>query len=302
MSLSIASDIHTSDLTSACTHQVYLRHMNRYHPHAPTALFRGVMSGLVLEKIHASDYSEGKVGDLVELCYEETAKNLEEEGRERTESVIENKPVICEEVAAMAERYIARLMPLFEQCELIGTEVPCRLTLGDVNFASHMDLLVRDTSDVFGYGRGRILCIDWKFRKEAPTRAYLARNQQFTLYWLMIMHGSVMSFPAVDGWVEYNENCQMVWCHLPYLKPFGRKTVQKDDRDQEIEYKKGDERPVRSIMRDVNFRPDGVDIMSSDLTERVEMMRAGFFPKSPDPIRCQICESQDFCDRADIAL
>ena len=85
------------------------------------------------------------------------------------------------------------------------------------------------------------------------------------------------------------------------MKPFGRKTTSKDADGNQVVYAKGDERPITSILREVNFLEDigVVEEMKRDMADRVEMMRSGFFPKSPDPVGCQVCEAQDFCSRGD---
>lgn len=294
LSLSVISDIHTSDLTDTCPHKVLLKHEQKTKPVATTALFRGVLIGKILECVHEQNHQ-----DINEEAFEDLVHELEGEGRIVSDAVLRNKDEILEEIGFVKLKYYEQLMPLFDQCELVGTELPCRVKIGDTSFASHIDLLVRDTSNVFGHGEQRLLCIDWKYRQVAPTKAYLSRHLQMYLYWLMILEGSVMAYKAVDGWVEYGEVPQMLWCHLPYLKPFARKTIIKDEDGSEVQYKKGDTRPIHNIMRPVNFKPEAINSMKADLLDRVAMMRSGFFPKIPDPVGCQICEAQDFCARGD---
>lgn len=259
--------------------------------------------GKALEHVHEGEdyYTMEKAMGLIAHSL---IKELEQEGRAISESVENNLPSIQDEVMATIGQYINRLMPLFNQCELIGTELPCRLSLDGVDFASHMDLLVRDTKNVFGYGQGRLLCIDWKYRKETPTKSYLSRNLQFFLYWEMIRSGSVLAAPWLNKWVEYRETPQMIWCHLPNLKPYARKTTAKDENGHEKLYVKGDERPISSVMRGVNFITDDetVSTMKNEMIQRVTMMRLGMFPQNPDPVGCQVCEAQDFCTRGDTAI
>jgi hypothetical protein len=120
----------------------------------------------------------------------------------------------------------------------------------------------------------------------------------------MIRSGSVLAVPWLSKWVEYRETPQMIWCHLPNLKPYARKTTAKDENGHEKLYVKGDERPISSIMRDVNFITDSetVDCMKNEMTQRVTMMRLGMFPQNPDPVGCQVCEAQDFCTRGDTSI
>ena len=303
LTMSAGADVHTTELTDSCLRRVLLRHEQKIRPAATTALFRGLLAGKALEFVHDGDNYD-TLDHAMGLISRALCSELEDEGRIISDSVIKNMSSIQEDVLRVVEQYINRFMPLFEQCELIGTELPCRLFMGGTNYASHLDLLVRDTNNVFGYGQGRLLCIDWKYRQEVPTKAYLSRNLQFFLYWLTIKEGSVMAYPAVDGWIDYGEVPQMIWCHLPNMKPFGRKTTSKDGDGNPVVYSKGDERPITSILKAVNFLddPDVVSEMKKDMADRVEMMRSGFFPKSPDPVGCQVCEAQDFCSRGDTPI
>ena len=289
-------DIHSSDITEPCLRRVLLRHQNKCEPVAPTALFRGLLAGKALERLHfAGDVKPEDYPDMWGALVHE----LSTEGREPSESVIRNKEDMIVQVDTTVCSYRERFMPLFDKCDVIGTELPCRVTFNEINFASHIDLLARDTNGVFGYGADRILCIDWKYRAEVPTRAYLSRNFQFAMYWLAILEGSVMTYPAFDHWETLGENAQMLWCHLPYLAPFKRKTTCKDADGNSVVYSKGDERPVNAIFRDVNFKTECIDSIKRDMTERVEVMRAGYFPKSPEPVRCTTCDSREFCTRGD---
>lgn len=290
----ILGDIHTTDLTEPCLRKVLLRHQHKSEPVAPTALFRGLLAGKCLEVLHEKG---GKV-DVMPLA-EELKKELLSEGRMLSDAVEKNLADLCREVDDKLYAYTETLMPKFDKCQVIGTELPCRLNVNGIELASHIDLMVRDTDGVFGYGRGRLLVIDWKYRMETPTRGYLARNLQFSLYWLCALRGKILSYPFAGVWDEYQENAQMIWCHLPYLSPFKRKTTCKDIDGNSVTYLKGDQRPVNQIMRDVNFKTDCVSEIEKDLTERVEMMRAGYFPKSPDPVRCTVCDSREFCTRGD---
>lgn len=294
--LTLLGDIHTSDLTEPCLRKVLLRHQQKAEPVAPTALFRGLLVGKWLEYIH--EYDALPV-DHEELIWNDLVAELESEGRQPSESVERNKDQIQADVSLVCEKYVERFMPLFRKCEVIGTELPCRTQIDDIKFASHVDLMLRDTDDVFGYGKGKLLIIDWKYRAEVPTKAYLSRNYQFAMYWLCALEGSIMTEPAFDVWEEFNEPAQMLWFHLPYLSPFKRKTTVKDLNGDPVVYMKGDERPISSILKDVNLKVEAIETIKSDIVERVQVMRAGYFPKSPEPVRCTVCDTRDFCTRGD---
>ena len=299
LTLGATSDIHTTDLTEPCLRKVLLRHEEKTEPIAQTALFRGLLAGKVLEHLHEWN----SLDDSIEFVKSESVNmlvaELAAEGRQISDSVEKNIEAIQGEVIQMAELYAKRFMPLFSKCEVLGTELPCRVTIDGIRFASHLDLMVRDTHNTFGYGENRLLIIDWKWRQDAPTRAYLARNYQFYMYWLSALEGSILTYPAFDGWVKYEENAQLLWFHLPYLAPFKRKTTCKNENGDDVFFAKGDERPINNILRPVNYKIECVKQMREDLTERVKTMRSGFFPKSPDPVRCQVCDAREFCTRGD---
>ncbi len=296
--LTMGQDIHSTDLTEACPRKVLLRHEQKIEPVATTALFRGVLAGKCLEYLHTG-LSFEQVREGVAGIANEVVSELAAEGRVPSDSVEKNLGQICHTVCFVAGQYEKQLMPLLGQCKLIGTELACRLTLGDIEFASHMDLVLRDTNNVLGYGPDRLIIADWKFRQHVPTKAYLARYHQFYLYWLMAMQGSVQAYPEVDGWIDYKENAQMIWVHLPNLEPYKRKITRHDDEGNLREYAKGEDRPVSSILRDVNYKVECASQMCHDLTERVNMMRAGFFPKIADTVGCTVCDAREFCTRAD---
>jgi len=312
------AEIHSTDLTDGCPRRVQLRWEGKLLPHAPTALVRGMLAGSACELLHENylhktdchAWEEERVISLIEEVvsagWSDTQTSLSDDGRIITDSVEKNIESIKSEVAKVLCAYVKHLGPLFVQTKLIGCETPCRLDLehdgSSFSFASHTDLIVRDVANVFGYGKGRVLIIDWKWRMEAPTKAYLSRNMQFAMYWLMGLRGK---FKIAD-WSGFTsiadcENPQMVWLHLPYLKPYSRKTIAKDKDGNQVAYKKGDIRPTTSILRAVNFLPENEERVAKALVNRVEMYKAGFFPAIPEPVRCANCEAESFCPRYDTA-
>tara|TARA_R100000458_G_scaffold39271_1_gene36772 strand:+ start:3200 stop:3979 length:780 start_codon:yes stop_codon:yes gene_type:complete len=230
----------------------------------------------------------------------QTKRDLEDDRREMTDSVVKNMGNILKEVEAVAGQYSTLLREKFERTDLIGCEVPCKMKIGDIEFASHTDLMVRDSGNAFGFGKDRLLIFDWKWRQDVPTKAYLARNLQFATYWLMANQGTFL----VEEWagycpIENAEDAKLVWIHLPYLKPFGRKTVVKDDDGTEREFLKGDTRPISSVLRHANYLPEHKEEITQAIVNRVEMYKSGFFPANPEPAKCHLCEAESFCYRFD---
>lgn len=293
------SEIHSTDLTDSCPRRVLLRWEGKLLPHAPTALVRGMIAGASCQFMHEAG-SWDDPDTAVAWGLSQTRKDLEEDRRDMTDSVTKNLDGILAEIRTVVEQYSLRFANLFSRTDFVGCETPCKMTIDGVDFASHTDLIVRDSGNAFGFGKDRLLIFDWKWRMDAPTKAYLARNMQFVMYWLMANQGTFL----IEEWAGYRpiENAtdaKLIWVHLPHLKPYGRKTIVKDDEGTEREFKKGDTRPTHSILRHTDYLPEHREDVVAAILKRVEMYRSGFFPANPDPIKCHLCEAESFCYRFD---
>jgi hypothetical protein len=294
-------EIHSGMLTDACPRRVQLRIEGKSVLHAPTALYRGVLVGEVLREYHEGQAWGVTPSVVVDTVATRVRKQFDSEGRVMTDSVDANIAEIHAEVSSIVALYVARFADRFKNAELIGCELPCRMQIGKVKFASHLDLLFRDTHGSICGEAGRLVVWDWKWRQDAPTRAYLSRNLQLALYWLMVQRGSICVSPAFDMWNKYEENPVVMWCHLPALKPFSRATTVKDDDGLEREYVKGDFRPERNIIRDCGFRNGMQHFAQDEILKRVELMRRGLDIAIPDPTGCMLCECEPWCRRFDTA-
>lgn len=296
-------EIHTGMLTDACPRRVELRLQGKARNEAPTALYRGVLIGEVLRDIHVAnvwDHDEIEVKAIIKVCDEKVRRQFTEENRMLTEAVETSTAEIHEEILRHVAWYQERFGKRFAVSTLIGCELPCRMKIGKVKFASHIDLMFRDDTGVWG-NKGGIIVWDWKMRQEAPTRAYLSRNLQLGLYWLMVQEGQICVSPEFDLWETFGEVPNLAWCHLPYLKPFGRATVVKDDEGVEQEYQKGDTRPDSAIVRACGFRDGSQERLKEEILMRVEIMRRGLAVAMPDPTGCHLCECEPWCNRFDTA-
>jgi len=295
------AEIHTSELTSSCLRKVYHRLAGETTGEATTALYRGLVAGRAVELVHQNGFDSDPVETTI-VAAADTHKTLAVEGRILSSAVETNSQDIMAEITQVVIAYIKRFREMFESCTLIGTEVPCRITLDGFDYASHIDLMVRDDRNVFGYGKGKLLVFDWKWREQQPSYHYLARNMQFSLYYLMVKKGSIMCEPSAGdmGWVEFGEEPILIWLHLPSLKPYGRKVVSKNDRGVDTEYKRGDLRPTRSILHSVEYNSDQDDAIELELRMRAKMIENDIFPLNPDPVSCRICDAEPFCTRFDL--
>jgi len=294
------AEIHSSELTSDCLRKVYHRLRGETSGEATTALYRGLVAGRACELMHNMGFDED-ISNLTVMAASDTQKQLASENRILTESVEHNLQDILAEVTLVIGLYRDRFRHLFEQCELMGTEIPARYNMLGTEFASHLDLAVRDTKGVFGFGVNRILVFDWKWRQEMPSHQYLARYMQFALYYLMVKEGSLMCGPKGFEWMDYKESPILVWLHLPALKPYTRKTVSRDDKGEQKEFVKGDFKPMRAVLRRVEYDKNRDDSIKQELALRANMIEKDVFPLNPSPVSCRICDAEAFCSRFDTA-
>lgn len=295
-------EIHSSDLTASCMRYVQLRLQEKTKPVATTALVRGLVAGEAmrmmheLHRIHDEDATEPALyTPTVNMAVAATKTTLLKEGRVLSDAADAAIPEIIDEVGTMCEAYWRKFRPRFAGTTFYGCEVPVRWKYAPrmPEFASHVDLLFRDRA-------GRLTFVDWKCRQDAPTYHYLARNMQFGCYYASCLEGRFLLNDGLsEEWKSFGEESHGVWLHLPHLLPFGRKTRCEDDRGMEVEFSKGDERPLRMAWRIVEYAPTAADDVREELRMRVRMMRKDVFPTNPDPVGCSLCEAEAFCKRFD---
>jgi hypothetical protein len=294
------AEIHTSELTADCLRKVQHRLKGEVEGSATTALYRGLVAGRACELMHQMGFDQDP-SSITVAAAADTQKQLADENRMLSEAVENNRQDILAEVTDVLHLYRDRFGPAFERCTLIGTEVPARYSCGKLEFASHLDLVVRDTQNSFGYGKGRIIVFDWKWRADQPSHQYLARNMQFALYYMMVKHGRLKCGPEGFEWIGFGEPPVLVWFHLSSLKPYSRRTTAFNDQGEEQEFVKGDWRPTRSILYRVEYDPEQEPNIISELRMRGKMIENDIFPLNPDPVSCRICDAEAFCTRFDTA-
>ena len=297
-------EIHSSDLTASCPKFVELRLKGLTRPAATTALYRGLVAGEAMRLLHERHIHGGAEPALFSLLVSEACAlvdaTLAAECRTKTPSVEAHMSEIAAEVAECCEHYWRRLQPKMAKWELLGCEVPVLWKYAPrlPEFASHIDLLMRDDA-------GRLVVLDWKWRADAPTYHYLARNMQLACYYACCMEGRfLLNDGLTTEWRGFGEEPRIVWLQLPAVLPFGRKTKCEDDRGMEVEFSKGDDRPVRMAWREVEYMPHGqaIEQIRGELMQRAKMFKNGIFPKNPDPIGCTLCEAESFCQRFDTII
>jgi hypothetical protein len=294
VSLPVITEVHTGDLTADCPRRVLLARSGKIVGTMPGAMYRGNLAGEALRMMHEQgrEWTRTVIESVVLQAAEAVAETAKRENRPLTNAVLDNKHSTMTEVVRALLEYGARVAPRVHT--LIGCELPIRWTI-DVDgepqeFASHLDILYRDSDDW--------LCFDdWKWRDDAPGFHYLSRNLQFASYAYALKHGSVLVYPSDgdEGWIQFHEWPLAYWIHLDALRPYGKAVTCRDDDGEERQFKRGDARPLRAIVRQAWVMEAKEQAIVDALSERVRMMRAGLWPAIPDPVGCGLCESNNWC-------
>lgn len=282
-------ELHSSDLTGGCLRAVKHRHLGEFIPLATTALFRGSAAGKALEMvINGGIWSEEEIpaslpNDAIEL----TIQTLKDEHWEPSEAVLKNIDEIRDAISACAKLFVGRFGERLSRVKVIGCEVPIRAQW-DPPFASHLDFLFRDTGGAFG-SINDLHIWDFKYRVDAPTVAYMARNLQMASYFTATLEGSLM----IEGeWVAFAEAPIVSLVHLPGLLPYTKALG---------DFKKGDLRPENVILYHCRFNADITPVAFHDeYAERASMVKAGHWPTNPSATGCLICSSEAWCRRNDL--
>lgn len=288
-------DVHTGDLTAKCMRETLHRWNDEFEPTVPTAMLRGLCFGKATELWWDDDEP---LDTVAQLALDVTIANLKVEGRVLTEG--------AEKACGEIVEHVHQAMQLWPKClehvgggsmpTIVGMEIPVRMSI-EVDgipqpIASHVDLLLRDS-------KGGYIIADTKWREDAPTSDYLARNLQFSTYWLCGKHAS---FRYPNGkWYELGCDARLCWIHASYLRPCGRAQTWVDKATGEIfNFKKGDVRPMEKVVRWVGYANAARQVATDEIANRIRMMRQGHFPTNPDPLGCALCPSQQWCHRFDM--
>lgn len=281
----ILDDVHTSDITCACPKRAELRLRGHVFAETQTA----TATGQVFHALASAWWTgvELTASDAFYKC----AAEAKGEGQPFSTAVVNNAAEVIAKVSAWMDLYAARFEDTKAASEVIGVELPIRYSL-DVdgepqNFASHIDLLRRQS--------GRLKLRDWKSGEDAPHFAYLRRNLQLGLYWLAIAEGEVCIDADLDHWVNFGEWVDVEWLHVRNLEPYKKACPGINDAGEPVNWKKGDLRPMRQVVRKIDYIPAQAEALKEELRTRVRMFRAGHWPMNPDPVGCGLCQSKMYC-------
>lgn len=282
------AEFHTSDISDPCLKHVQLRHDGKVIGDTPGALYRGQLFNDALGILYTRNAWDRPACEAAIVA---ASKGVEAkskvENRPFTKAVAESLTTHNAEVLALVVQYAQRFAPRSDD-KLIGVELPVRFTLeherldAPAEFASHLDLLYRR-------GDGRLVCPDFKLRKDSPSPAFLQRWPQGAIYWLAIRYGTVL---VNDDWITFEEWPVMQWIDATNLAPYGKAYTHPGTGEV---FKKGDVKPEGRIVLHAPFLPQGEQAARDMLAERVAMMRAGFFPAMPDVEGCGYCDARSGC-------
>ncbi len=285
-------EVHTTHLTERCARKVQLTAQGKRIGEMPGALYRGCLIHETFQLIIARGCRPESIPAAVIDADAKVSAQAKAENRPLTQSVIANRTDTMAEVQQLAGHFLGRFAGMIRAGKVIGCELPIRWSMDvdgePVSFATHLDFLWID-------GNGTLVLWDFKSQQEAPTWDFLGRNLQFGLMWLMVRHGSVCIDADLGIWESMGMFPDMAWIHVNDLAPYGRKTTTKDDDGTERVFAAGEHRPMDRIVRGVNFRPEHEAAIREEISLRVRMQRAGFYPTSPDEVGCSLCECRTFC-------
>jgi len=280
-------DIHTSDLTASCMKSVELRLNGKLYGETGEALFKGNLAHETLGLVHNGVGVDSAFAQALSTV-QTRAKS---EGYPLSQSVKDNMVDYTKEVRTIVDNYIRRVLPTMTG-KLVAVEPDVRMTAHiaarDVSFASHLDLVWIDAE-------GTLHIWDWKLWSESPTHNYLHRNLQLALYWLMGRYGEILVDAELGIWKNFGGNVRVTWINLSDLRPYMKKTPGIDDNGEPREFVKGDDRPLRNVIRAVEHQEANEQLIWDELETRVLMRDAGLWPTNPDPVGCQVCQSKMFC-------
>lgn len=296
------SETHTTDLTCSCKRQRQLTLEGKALGYTETALFRGNLGHGALETLHRDFDPDLWDSDIGSACCDAglgiALEKSESDGRPISTAVDRDQIKLRDEVEKHVQHYIVRLKEYFKCVTLIGVEVPIRCPIevdGEVEqFASHMDLVGIGPDWWNEHSEFTVKVWDWKFKAESPSPYLIERHPQLGAYAYAVTHGTAL----VDGqWIKLEgQPISVAIVDMMRMKPYMQKTKGKDSDGNEVQYVKGDHRPLNRIIHSREIGPAGMARWKHDFEDHVRMKRLGIWPKSPDAIGCDNCDVRVHCE------
>lgn len=294
--MAIATDLitewHTSHFAQSCGMRVKLTAEGKRIGETASAKYRGQLFHEAVGLFIAAGCEVKAAFGAVNAAAEKVHATAKAENSPLTKAAIENDTDTRAECVKLLEYFAGRFASQIRAGKVIGYEVPIRWT-ADIDgepteFATHLDFLWIDENGV-------LRLWDFKTGEDAPSWDFLGRNPQLGLMWLMVRHGQICVDADLGLWEPMGMFPEVSWVHVNHLAPYGRAVTRKDDSGAEVTFKKGEHRPIDTILNHAPFLEQREAEVFHEIAQRVRQYRAGFFPMVAEEQGCRLCECRTNC-------
>jgi RecB family exonuclease len=257
-----------------CPYQYFLRTTDPdkstfRHP----AAIHGTVIHQLIRRMHDGDWDMDLQAAYL-LAFQEEVSNCRNDAPPiwwKDES--EERDQYLADAVAMLEGY--RSKAYNRDCKILMAEAPFTVKMGRHQLTGTLDQL-RQHPD------GTLELVDFKSGKTAPPQAYVDLDYQLSIYAYALLHGTLL----VDGkllqprMLPDRLTLYFLRHHIPYKRATGGKSA-------------GEERGDPRISTTRNL--DQLKALKQDVAHVSRMMKAGCYPRSPDPMKCGVCAFADAC-------
>ena len=281
-----------------CPGRYYLEHVERAIPDSESlAAFGGIQIHSAIGKLHKTKKWKDW-GDLFHQDWHEGLKSHEDSDIPwRNDETPDDEDKLYQDARIMLGNYVERN----SAAKVVASEARACAVLQhprtgtSYRFTGRLDqlrepediILHNQTPGVYVPSEGADLEIwDIKSGKIEPSATYLDRNKQFSIYGLLVKHGT---FEIGEERVCFGRYpARSVWYQLRHLLPYKRATTKNG-----IRYKAGDLRgdPVR----DVHRIEDDYLKAQADLFNIIRAIRFKLFWTAESDIGCRMCDYKTAC-------
>jgi len=178
-------------------------------------------------------------------------------------------PEILQEVSELVEAYVQHNTGL----DIVHSEIEFAFNINSYEIAGTIDLIYRNTD-------GKMVLRDIKTDSTEPSPEFLARDIQFSIYYL----GAVRGLNIKPDLIE--------WYHARNLVPYKRKTTKNG-----VQFQAGDVRGDPSIP--VSRQVEDIAAIEKEIKYIIQGIRFNIFPMRPlktgHLCPCNACEVNRFC-------
>ena len=238
----------------------------------PAAMHGTVLHGLI-KRLHEGDWEMDLQAAYLLAFQHEVTNGQNDTLPVRWKDEAEERDQYLSDAVAMLEGY--RSKDYNRTCKILMAEAQFTVKMGRHQLTGTLDQL-RQHPD------GTLELVDFKSGKTAPPQAYVDLDYQLSIYAYALLHGTLL----VDGKLLQPRilpdrlTLYFLRHHIPYKRASGGKSA-------------GEERGDPRISTTRNL--DQLKAMKQDVAHVSRMMKAGCYPRSPDPMKCGVCAFADAC-------